>query len=120
MAGRRSQLGRMAFQHALHGFAPIADQVSAISYLERLRRSLSSPLGIVTGAVARDDLDAGMIVQPRCQRFRLPVRQKIDRAMLLQIDQDRPVGVSFPLGPVVHSEHSRCGLYWPKTPSVPV
>jgi hypothetical protein len=79
--------------------------MKSICHLDSTRCALSGTLGIGTSAIAADDLDFWVSPKPLGQRFRLPVRQKINRSVALEIYQHRSVAVAPPPCPIIHSKH---------------
>ncbi len=79
----------------------VQQQVEPFGHLNRLWGSVQCPLGVSTSAIAGDDLDPGMVLQPRRDALRCPIGEEIDRAMLLEIDEDGPLGLAARAGPVV-------------------
>ena len=70
-------------------------------------RPVPRPLGVGAGAVAGDDLDAGMRLQPGGEALAGAIGQQVDRAVALEVDQDRAVGQPLVDRPVVDAEHGR-------------
>lgn len=77
----------------------------AVSHLDRLRGTLPGGLSVGRSAITTDDLDAGMRLEPLHQRLRVPSRQHLDDAVLLEIDQDGAVAMAFAKRPIVDAEH---------------
>ena len=66
---RAREAARMTACHdALQGGAQVAEQVPAVGNVGRVRSPCSHPIGEGAGAVASDDLDAGMAAQPSAGR----------------------------------------------------
>ena len=84
-AGGLAQLGRVPVEHLPERVTAVAQQVPAVGDLDRLRRPLADAVGVGTGAVAADDLDAGMALEPGRQRLGLPVGQQVDDAAALEV-----------------------------------
>jgi len=57
----------------------------AVSDLDRLRSPLPRAIGIGAGAVATNDLDAGMRPQPGGEGLRRAVGQQIDGAVAFEV-----------------------------------
>lgn len=87
------------------GLCQITEEMKSICHLDRARCALSGTLGIGTTAIAADDLDSWVSPKPLGQRFWVPVRQKINRSVALEIYQYRSVAVAPPPRPVIHSKH---------------
>jgi len=67
----------MAVNHGANGIAEVAQEVPAIGHLDRVRRTLTDPVCIGARTVAGDDLNSGMLTQPRSECLGLSVRQEI-------------------------------------------
>jgi len=94
-------------EHPGQGVAEVAQKVPAICNLNGLGRAAANAVGVSTGAVTRDDLDAGMVVQPSPNRLRLTVGQNIDRTVALQIDDERAVMLAPAPSPVIDADDAR-------------
>jgi len=88
-------------EHPGQGVAEVAQKVPAVRDLDGLGRAAANAVGVSTGAVTRDDVDAGMVVQPSPDRLRLAVGQDINGTVALQIDDERAVALSSTPSPVV-------------------
>ena len=80
----------------------------AVRDLDGLGRAAPDAVGVSAGAVARDDLDAGMALQPRPDGLRVAVGQQVDRAVALQVDDERAVASPAAPSPVIDAHHARC------------
>ncbi len=80
--------------------------MEAVRDLNGIRGALPRALGVGAAAVAGNDLDAGMLLQPGGQGLSLTVREQVDHAAAFQVHQDRPILLAFALRPVVHPEHA--------------
>src|SRR5258708_25314162 len=76
----------------------------AVSDLQGLRSTLSCGLGIDPTAVAADDRDAGILLQPGRGTCRIALRQQVERAPLLQVTDHGTVALSAFPGPVVDAD----------------
>ena len=76
----------MPIEHPGHRAAEVAEKVPPIRNLDSLGRAAPNAVGVSTGAVARDDLDAGMAVQPRPNCLGIAVGQHVDGTVALEID----------------------------------
>src|SRR4051812_18363329 len=72
-----------------------------IGDLDGLWRSLAGSVAIGAGAIAHDDLDGRMVLQPGGQGLGLAVGQQVDDPITLQVAQDRAVALAFAPGPVI-------------------
>ena len=97
----------VAIDNGTDGIAEIAQQMPAIGYLDRFRRALPDPVRVGTGAVACDDLDAGMLAQPISKGFGLPIRQQVHDLVTLEVDEDGAVATPTPPGPIIYAENLR-------------
>jgi len=70
----------------------IQNEMKTICELLSLRRSDRSAIGIQTTSIARNCCDLRMLPEPICQTFRTAVRQQVDYAMKVQIDEYRFIG----------------------------
>jgi hypothetical protein len=82
-------------------------EVKAVSHLDRSRRAQPRAFGVRVGAVARDDLDPGACPQPGGKTLRRVVLEYINRAVRLQVDQQRCVAVAAPKRELVHTHNTR-------------
>ena len=102
----------MSVKDARQGVAEISQQMPAIRNLNRFRSTSPHAVGIVAGAIAGDDLDAGMRLQPRLDSLGLAVTQQIDRSIfILQIDDDGAVASAATPCPVVDADNARGRRY---------
>jgi hypothetical protein len=97
----------MTVEDRLEGVGGVAQQMKTIGDLDRLGSALADAVGIGTGPVTGNDLDTGMLFQPRRQRLGLPVGQQVERAFPLQVADDRAVMLSTAEGEVIDVEHVR-------------
>ena len=70
-------------EHPGQGVAEVVQKVPAVRDLDGLGRAAANAVGVSTGAVTRDDVDAGMVAQPSPNRLRLAVGQNIDGTVAL-------------------------------------
>jgi CRISPR/Cas system-associated exonuclease Cas4 (RecB family) len=77
-----------------YGIAEVAQQVPTVSNLNSVRRPLADTVSIGACAVARDNLDTGVLAKPGGQRFRLSVGQQIHDLIAFQIDQNGSVAMA--------------------------
>ena len=95
----------IAEKEPLQGLAQILHQVEPIDDLDRLRRPLPNPLGIETTAIAADDLDARVRLQPLRDRGGRALREQIQHVMALEITDNGPEPSASPPGPFVEPDH---------------
>ena len=77
------------------------------SYLHGLRRGLGSCFGIQAGAVAADDLRAGMGAQPLLCAFGAALGQQINYVAAFQIAENRAIAMPFAPRPIVDAHYAR-------------
>jgi hypothetical protein len=68
------ETGVLTCQEPLDSLAQILQQVPAVGHLHRVWRAFASPFGVFGRAVAGDDLDAWMRLEPRRERCWFSVR----------------------------------------------
>jgi hypothetical protein len=88
-------------EEPLQGIAQVRHQVEPIDDLDRLGRPLPNPLSIEATAIAADDLDTGVRLQPLCDRGGRAHREPIKHVMVLEITHEGPKAPASPPGPVV-------------------
>src|SRR5262245_51119671 len=79
----------------------------AVGDLEGLGRAGVGSLGVSSGAVAGDDLDARMFAEPFLDGRGFAVGQQVDDPSAFQIDDYRAVTLSLAEGPVVDADVAR-------------
>jgi len=87
-----------AGQPTLDHLPQVQQQVPAVRDLHGPRRPEPDAAGVLGRAVAGDGPDPAMAPEPVGQRRGAPVRQQVDHAMPLQVDEDGPVRSSGPCG----------------------
>ena len=97
----------MVLEHTAQRIAGVAQQMPPVRDLDGLRRPLAGPVGVGAGAIAHDDRDGRMVLEPGGQGFALAVGQQIEAAPALEINQDRAVVAAPAPRPVVDPEHTR-------------
>ena len=75
-----------------------------IGYLVRLRRSQCCAFGIQTASVTRDRDDFGMLSEPCGEAFGRPVRNEIDDASEVEINQNCSKVLAFAPSPIVDAQ----------------
>ena len=100
----------MALDCLEDGGAAVLEQVPAAGDMDRLRGAASPSLSIAAAAIARDDLDAGVLVKPCREGISGAVWQEIDDALLLKIDKDRAATVTAPPCPVVDADDAQTAV----------
>ena len=77
-----------------------------ISDLNSIWRAGGSALGIDAATITADHLDRAALLKPQLQFLGAPAWQQIDHTMPVQVDEDGPVVLSFPPGPIINAEIS--------------
>src|SRR5690242_10565469 len=101
---RQDELGTPLFQNAFHSAREIKDEVESISDLLTFRRTQRGSLGIEAAAIAGDCGDFRMRFEPFRKALRSSVREKIEHAVQIQVDQNRSVFLPFAPGPVIDAQ----------------
>ena len=95
----------MRVEDLFEGFHQVLEQGKPIGDLGGLWCAVARPVGIGFGPIARQDLHPRVGLKPLRQGCPLPVGQQGHRLPALQIDQDRAIGLAFPQGEIVDTEH---------------
>src|SRR6266487_84431 len=82
-------------------------EVVPISDLPGVRGTTCGCLRIRPRTIPADDLHASMHTQPTDDGISIPIRQQLDRAMSLQIDQQRAIAIPFFPGEIVQAQYAR-------------
>ena len=75
--------------------------LEAVGDLTRLRRAFMSALGERTAAIAADDLDAQVLLEPARRHACRTIRQKIDHLTPLQAHDDGPISGALAPRPII-------------------
>jgi len=89
---------------SLDAFAQVLQQMKAISDLPGLRRSLSNALCIKTAAVAADDFDFRMLLDPIGSLFGGTGFEHVCNDPTFKIDNDRSVTETFAPAPIINRD----------------
>jgi hypothetical protein len=65
--------------------------VKPVCHLDRVGRPLPTTFGVRAGAIADDDLDAGVATKPVGEYVGGAIVEQIDRSVRLEIDEQRAV-----------------------------
>lgn len=103
--GKVGDICVQARHQAFERLTVIFEHVPAVGHLQRSGRAKRCPTGIFGGPVPRNDLHAGMHTKPRSQRFRSPIRQQVNRSMLLKIHKNSPIGSTLLERKIVHTQN---------------
>ena len=107
MLGRATSCSNMPVTESLDGLPEIAEQVPPIGDLDGAGGTLADTIGISTGTIASDNLNAWAIAQPDGERRCLTIRQKVDDLVRLEVDQHGAVVAATSPCPVVDTENPR-------------
>jgi hypothetical protein len=89
------QVGMQPIEHPFKSFAMVLENMPAIRYLERSRRSVGGAASIFGRVVAGDHVNARMLAQPSCQGLGSAIRQEFNRLMLFKVNQNRSIDRPF-------------------------
>ena len=86
--------------------------MKAVSDLSRLRRTLARGVRIKTSAIAADDLDFRMPLEPVSRSAGRAIRQQLHHLTTLQVDDDRPESHAFPPSPFIDAGDTDHATGW--------
>ncbi len=118
---RRSRRGdgwdehlRMVRKKANQRLAQILEDMPSVRHLDGLRSTLLRPFSVRTCAIAADKLDSGMLLEPGAQSLSSALRQELNRAVPIKIDQNGAIGLALAEGEIVDTKMLRSGglLIW--------
>jgi hypothetical protein len=89
--------------------AEILQQMKAIGDLPRLRRALTRGVRIKARAIAADNLDFRVPLEPCCHRRRGAIREQVHHVTPLQIHDHRAERHTFPPGPFIDAHNPERG-----------
>jgi hypothetical protein len=104
--GELPQVCVVAVEHPFHRFPQIVQQMPSVSHLDGAGSTVCRPTGVLGGPIARDDFDPRMLTEPGGQRVSGTIGQEIDRAALLQVNQDRAISMAAPQGEIINPQHA--------------
>ena len=90
----------------LNGLAQVLQNMKTIGDLPGLRRAFPRALGERAAAIAADDLDVRMPLEPVRRHARGTIRQKVDYLPLFQVRDDGPVSGALAPRPIIDAHHS--------------
>jgi hypothetical protein len=96
-------------EHLVQRFPKILHQMKAVGDLGGRGSPVPCALGISGRPSAGNHLDPRMRPEPLRDRLGRPIWEQRHRLPTLQVYQDGAVGLAFPEGEVVHTQHSGCG-----------
>ena len=115
--GLRHRKGRQVLmipvKQPLDSFAHIGEQVPAVSYLYRIGCTAGYPVCVGGRAIAANDLDPWMLLEPNRQCVSSTIRQEIHRTSPLQVHEDGAICPALLPGPIVYAQDPwrYCVLY---------
>jgi hypothetical protein len=110
LLGCGPQRSRLLIQQPLQEVTKIAQQVPTIGHLNGVGSALGGPVGVKASTISADDLNPRMCLEPGRQSRSAALRQQIHEVVLLQIDQDRAIGLAFVFRPIIDPKHTRGGV----------
>ena len=104
LPGGRPQDETLAIQEPHAHIANIANQVKPIGDLLRLGCASGSAVAIHISTIAANDFNRRIALEPGSDRFSIPIRQQIEGAVGIKIDNDRAVTLAFADGPIINAD----------------
>jgi hypothetical protein len=101
---RLPQAGMLGVEKSLDCICHIRTQMPAIGDLNSRRSALPRAISICAGAIAANKFHSGILLEPRRQRRRFPVRKEINCGAPLKVHQDRAVTLPFVFCPIIDSD----------------
>ena len=98
------QLRTVPFQHSLDSFRKIDNQMKTISNLNGVRSAGIGAFGIQATSISCDDFQTRLLLQPEPQFICRTSWKKVYDSMTIQINQNRPVVLTFLPRPIIDSE----------------
>ena len=110
---RQNQLPTSLLEHSLHRRRKIQNEVKTIGDPLRLRRPERRALGIDATPIPGDRHDFRMVPEPFGEAVSGSIRQKINNAVRVQIDQNRSILLAFAPSPIIKSQvlHGKGGCF---------
>ena len=103
--------GVMAVGNGMDRVTEVPQQMPAVADLDGIGRALAHAVGVGPGTIPGDDLDARVLPQPGRQGLGLAVRQEVEHAVPLEVDEDGPITMATTPGPVIDRQHPHG---WPR------
>lgn len=85
----------------------VAVQIETTRDLDGLRGAAAHTIGVGACMASRHNFCAGKMMQPGCEDGGFSIRQQVDDAQTLQIDEDRAIALAAPPSPVTNLKHAR-------------
>ena len=101
----------MRTAHLLQGLGHILEQVKAVRDLDRRGCALTGAVRIGFRAIAGNDLDPRMSLEPLGEGAGVAIGEEGHGVVPLQIDEDRPIRLPFPIRPIIHPEDGGGGMH---------
>jgi len=99
--------GTVPITKGLNGLSKVPEQVPSIGDLHGPWSALTNPVGIGSGTIAGDDLDARPITQPSGNGGSFAIWQEIDHLVRLEVYQHCAVASPASPCPIIDAEHAR-------------
>lgn len=109
---RLLQDAMLAEHQVLKGSTQVGQDMPAIGDLLCTRRSLPSSVGVGSSPITTHDLDARMFPEPGGQRLGSSIGEEVYPAAVLQINQDRAIGLAAAEREVINAKHTGCTSHW--------
>lgn len=79
----------------------------AVSYLYRLGCAAAGGISVHKSTIPGDHFNAGMSLEPRCERVGFAVREELNGCAPLEVDDQRAVALALAVGLVVYANDAR-------------
>ena len=101
----------MRTAHLLQGLGHMLEQVKTVRDLDRLGCTLAGAVRRGFRPIAGHDLDPRMSREPLRQGASLAIVEEGHGPAALKVNEDRPIGLPFPIGPIIHPEDGGGGMH---------
>ena len=95
----------IVLQDSLGGFPQVLQQMPAVENLHGFRSAFFDAPLVLGGAVAADDLEGRILLEPGGQCFCGAIRQELYGAVAVEVHDDRPVAPATPQSEVIDANH---------------
>jgi hypothetical protein len=85
----------------------ILEEMPPVGNLNGIGSNLMCPFSVRTCSIAANELDSRMLLQPGAQRLGCALRQELNRAVVIKVDQDGAIGLAFAEGEIVDTKMLR-------------